>query len=120
MTNGQTRAILYARKSSKADRGEEQSASVADQLERCRAYAQDHGWEVVAENHDDGRSGLLGRARRPGLDATLDVVEARDADVLVTLWTSRLSRKESDRAQILDVLDEFDVDWHAVADGGRI
>ena len=120
MTNRQRRAVLYARKSSKDDRGEEQSASVADQLERCRAYANDHGWAVVAENHDDGRSGLLGRARRPGLDATLDVVEAGKADVLVTLWTSRLSRKESDRAQILDVLDEYDVDWHAVADGGRI
>lgn len=120
MTDRHRRAVLYARKSNKQDRTEEQSASVADQLDRGRAYAREHGWTVVKEFSDDGRSGLLDRTKRPGLDAALKVIEAGDADVLVTLWTSRLSREERQRAEILDVLDLLNVEWHAVADGGRI
>ncbi|WP_420112745.1 recombinase family protein, partial [Pseudactinotalea sp.] len=114
------RAVIYARKSNRQDRTEEQSASVADQLGRGRAYAAERGWTVVDELTDDGRSGLLDRSKRPGLDAALRVIENDDADVLVTLWTSRLSRDERDRAEYLDVLDVLGAEWHAVADGGRI
>ncbi|GAA1782213.1 hypothetical protein GCM10009811_04670 [Nostocoides veronense] len=91
---------------------------MSDQLDRCRAYAVDHGWEIVGEFTDDGRSGLLDRHKRPGLDAALTAMES--ADVLVTLWTSRLSREERQRAELLDFLDALRVDWHAVADGGRV
>ncbi|GGD15480.1 recombinase family protein [Nocardioides daphniae] len=114
------RAVLYARKSNKQDRTEEQSASVGDQLTRGRAYATERGWQVVGEFTDDGRSGLLDRTKRPGLDSALSLIEAGDADVIVTLWTSRLSREERQRAEILDLLDFLKVEWHAVADGGRI
>jgi site-specific DNA recombinase len=120
MVDRQLRAVLYARKSSKMDRQEEQSASVTDQLDQDRAYAIECGWAVVGEFSDDGRSGLLDRTKRPGLDAVLKVIESGDADVLVTLWTSRLSREERQRAEMLDVLDFLGVEWHAIADGGRI
>lgn len=114
------RAVLYARKSNKQDRTEEQSASIEDQLARGRAYAAERGWQVVGEFKDDGRSGLLDRSKRPGIDSALTVIESGEADVLVTLWTSRLSREERDRAEMLDVLDFLKAEWHAVADGGRI
>ncbi|MCA0290506.1 MAG: recombinase family protein [Actinobacteria bacterium] len=120
MTTGRQRALLYARKSMKTDSTEEQSASVTDQLERCRAYAVEHGWDIVGEHADDGRSGLLDRDRRPGLNAALKSLEGGHADVLVTLWTSRLSREERQRAEILEILDLLKVEWHAVADGGLI
>ena len=120
MTNGSKRAVLLARKSTKQDKTEEQSASVTDQLDRNRAYAARQGWQVVGEFSDDGRSGLLDRTKRPGLDDTLKMIEAGDADVLVTLWTSRLSRDERDRAEILDMFDLLSVEWYAVEDGGRI
>ncbi|KAA1424326.1 recombinase family protein [Nocardioides antri] len=114
------RAILYARKSTLQDRSEEQSASVADQLVITRAYAEQQGWIVVAEHDDDGKSGLLDRSKRPGLDSALKLIEAGDADVFVTRWTSRLSREERDRAELLDLFDLIGVEWHAVHDGGKI
>jgi DNA invertase Pin-like site-specific DNA recombinase len=114
------RAVVYARKSSKADRSEEQSASVEAQLEAAEDYCKRLGWPVVATFSDDGRSGLLDRSRRPGLDAALKMVEAGDADALVMLWKSRLSRDEVDRAVIVRDLEEREVEWHAVADGGLV
>lgn len=114
------RAVLYARKSNKQDRTEEQSSSVADQLVRDRQYAERLGWTVVGEFSDDGISGLLDRTKRPGIDSALSMVERGEADVLVTLWTSRLSRDERDRAEYLNVLDMLKAEWHAVDDGGRI
>ena len=120
MTDRPGRAVVYARKSTKQDRTEEQSASVTDQLARCRAYAEQQGWTVVGTFEDDGRSGLLDRSKRPGLDDALTVIEEGKADTLVTLWTSRLSREERQRAEILDVLDLLGVEWHTVADGGRV
>ncbi len=113
-------AVLYARKSLKQDRSEEQSASVADQLQRCAQYAADQGWSVVGQHWDDGRSGLLDRTRRRGLDAVMRQVEGDEVDVVVTLWTSRLSRDETQRAAILDDFDVKGVEWHTVADGGKV
>lgn len=120
MTDRHRRAVLLARKSVKTDRTQEQSASVTDQLDRSRAYSHERGWTVVGEFSDDGKSGLLDRTKRPGLNDALTMIENGDADVLVTLWTSRLSRDELDRAKYLDVLDVLGAEWHAVADGGRI
>jgi site-specific DNA recombinase len=121
MTNGRNdRAVSYARKSNKQDTTEEQSASVADQLDRNRDYAERQGWQVVGEFSDDGRSGLLDRSKRPGLDAALTALASGDADKLIVYWKSRLSRDELDRAIILRDLERWNVEWHAVADGGLV
>lgn len=120
MTDRHERAVLYARKSTKQDRQEEQSASVTDQLDRNRAYATQHGWTVVGEFEDDGKSGLLDRTKRPGLHAALRAFEEGRADRLVVYWKSRLSRDELDRATILRDLERLKVEWHAVADGGLV
>lgn len=114
------RAVIYARKSSKADRSEEQSASVEAQLEAAEDYCKRLGWPVVSAFSDDGRSGLLDRSKRPGLDEALKMVEEGDADALVMLWKSRLSRDEVDRAVMVRNLEERGVEWHAVADGGLV
>jgi DNA invertase Pin-like site-specific DNA recombinase len=116
------RAIIYARKSSKQDNLGEQSASVADQIELGRRYAEheDRAWTVVGEFTDDGRSGLLDRSRRPGLDAALRMIEEGKADKIVMLWKSRLSRDELDRASLLRDLERWGCEWHAVRDGGLV
>ena len=59
-----TQAVIYARFSPRPDAQE--CDSVAKQRERCRAYCQAHGYDVIAEKHDEDMSG--GRAdNRPGL-----------------------------------------------------
>jgi DNA invertase Pin-like site-specific DNA recombinase len=56
--------VIYARFSPLPDAQE--CDSVARQRERCRAYCQAHGYDVIAEKHDEDMSG--GRAdNRPGL-----------------------------------------------------
>lgn len=94
--------------------------SVETQLEVGRRYALDHGWDLVGEFYDDGRSGKLDRRRRPGLDAALKLVESGGADILITLWTNRLSRVMEQWIKYLDVLEGHGVEWHATAEGGLI
>lgn len=120
MTKSTGRAVIYARKSSKQDRAGEQSTSVADQLDHARRYCEERGWTVVGQFDDDGKSGLLDRTKRPGLDAALAELEFGEADKLVMLWKSRLSRDELDRAVILRDLAKWKVEWHATADGGLV
>lgn len=112
--------MIYARKSTKQDRSGEQSASVEAQWEMCEAYAEDRGWEVVAREKDDGRSGLLDRTKRPGLDAALTALEEGQAQGIVMLWKSRLSRDELDRATMVRDFERQGIEWHAVADGGLV
>lgn len=114
------RAVLYARKSTKDDDSSEQSKSVADQLRDLAIYAERNGMAVVAEFKDDGLSGLLGRDRRPGLDKTLRLIESGDADVLLTWWSSRLSRRIQDQSSYLAILAENGVAWHCPAEGGEV
>lgn len=56
MTRKFLRALLYARQSSGK---EEESASIALQLELCRKYAEDRGMKVIGEYHDANTSGRL-------------------------------------------------------------
>lgn len=119
MGNQARRAVLYARKSKTV--GDEQSKSVTDQLADCRRYAESRGWMVVAELADDGKSGVtIPWAKRPEFARAVDMFQAGEADTFVTLWTSRLSRDDEDRAGLPRMLAALDVEWHAVDDGGLI
>ncbi len=113
------RAVLYARKSKNV--GDGQSKSVSDQLDDCRRYAEGKGWEVVAELKDDGKSGAtLAWQKRPEFAQAVEIFEAGGADTFVTLWTSRLSRDDEDRAALPKMLGALGVQWYAVEDGGLI
>ena len=112
--------VIYARKSMKSDRGEEQSASVETQIAQCEAYAAKRGWTVVGRFFDDGKSGLLDRTGRPYLDRALRMLESREAESIVMLWKSRLSRDELDRVSMVRDFEKLGVEWHAVADGGLV
>lgn len=113
------RAVLYARKSRYTGDGD--SKSVLDQLTDCRRYAEGQGWTVVAELKDDNKSGhTLPWQKRPEFAQAVDIFQRREADVFVTLWTSRLSRDDEDRAALPRMLAALDVEWYAVEDGGLI
>lgn len=101
-----TRAVLYARFSPRPS--PEECDSVEKQLERCRAYAKGHGYNVVAEHHDKDLSG--GRAdNRPGLQRAIAAACKQQA-VLVVYSLSRLARNTKDAIDLAERLNSAGAD----------
>lgn len=105
MPNDQPRAAIYARKSTEQAVSDDQR-SVARQVERCRAFAQDRGW-TVDESHvyvDDGISGAEFE-RRPGFLRLMNALSPRAPfGVLIMSEESRLGREAIETAYALKQL----------------
>jgi DNA invertase Pin-like site-specific DNA recombinase len=89
-------AAVYGRKSTEQNDIADEAKSVARQVEHARAYAQRKGW-TVADEHvyaDDGVSGALFGAARPGLARLLNALSPRPSfQALVMSEESRLGRE---------------------------
>ena len=83
------RAVIYARVSTEDQA--KHGYSLPSQLEACRKYAEERGWQVVAEITDDGVSGA--KLDRPGLDRIRDMAQAGEIDGVIVYDLDRLSRK---------------------------
>jgi len=81
------RVALYARVSTQR---QAQAQTVEQQLERLKGQAQQHGWDVPADQvfRDDGYSGAS--LRGPGLDRLRDRVAAWMLDLVVITAPDRL------------------------------
>jgi DNA invertase Pin-like site-specific DNA recombinase len=99
------RAVIYKRQSS----FKEESISLELQERACRDYAVGQGYEVVAVEEDPGISGRTWN--RPGVQRVMEMVEAKQADVIVLWKWSRWSRSRLDWAVAADKVETF---------GGRI
>ena len=99
------RAVIYKRQSS----FKEESISLELQERACRDYAVGQGYEVVAVESDPGISGRTWK--RPGVLRVMEMVEAKQADVIVLWKWSRWSRSRLDWAVAADKVETF---------GGRI
>jgi len=105
------RALIYARYST--DR--QSCDSTADQIRRCRKYANHMGWSVGQSFTDEGISGAA-LGNRPGLQDVLATVQP--GDVLLVVDTTRLSRSQDlaplltrlrhQQVHVIGVLDGFD------------
>ena len=84
------RAVLYARVSSD-DRGRD-GRNLSGQLEMCRQYALEQGWQIVAELAEDDRGASGASFELPELSKVLDMAEAGEFDVLAVRELDRLSR----------------------------
>jgi DNA invertase Pin-like site-specific DNA recombinase len=84
------RLISYVRTSTQNGAG---SDSLAAQEEACRAWAEEHGHEVVAVHRDEALSGGVGVEGRPGLAAALVALADGEADGLVVHRIDRLARE---------------------------
>jgi site-specific DNA recombinase len=104
------KATLYARVSTNEQRKE----SIDDQLRECRELCRRHGFEVVAEFCDRGRSG--NETNRPGYQQRLRAVRRRKCNVVVAHELSRLWRSESEMHAIKEELEYLNV--HVVTDDG--
>ncbi len=90
------RAVLYLRQSISHD----DSISLELQETACRDYCAARGYQVVAVEADPG---ITGRTwKRPAVQRVMDMVEARDADVVILWKWSRFSRSRKDWAVAAD------------------
>src|SRR5436853_7863235 len=74
------------------------------------AVATRSGWQVVKLFEDNGISGAKGRDKRPGLDAMLNAVNARELDMVASWSVDRLGRSLTDLLSILQSLHDKGVD----------
>lgn len=85
------RAVLYARVSGD-DRGKD-GRNLSGQLEMCRNFALDNGWQIVAELSEDDRGASGASFELPELNRARDMAEKKEFEVLVVREIDRLSRK---------------------------
>src|SRR5271154_3223914 len=81
-----------------------------NQRRELEAVAERSGWKVVRVYEDAGISGAKGRDKRPGLDAMMKAVNAKEFDMLATWSVDRLGRWLTDLLSILQGLQEKGVD----------
>jgi site-specific DNA recombinase len=99
------KAVIYVRQSIK----KEESISLELQETTCRDYAARLGYEVVGVIDDPNRTGTTLKRRR--VQEFIDLVQRREADVVVLWRWSRLSRHRKDFAIVCDMVESF---------GGRV
>jgi site-specific DNA recombinase len=84
------RAVLYARVS--GDDRSNQGGNLKSQLDMCRAYANERGWQIVQELAEDDRGASGADIDLPQLNCARDLAEDGQYDVLVVREVDRLSR----------------------------
>jgi DNA invertase Pin-like site-specific DNA recombinase len=97
------RAAIYLRVStSKQETG--------NQRRELEEVAKRSGWQIVKVYEDAGISGAKGRDKRPGLDAMMKAVNAREFDMVAAWSVDRLGRSLTDLLAILQGLHDKGVD----------
>jgi DNA invertase Pin-like site-specific DNA recombinase len=82
----------------------------SNQRRELQAVAERSGWQVVKVYEDAGISGAKGRDKRPGLDALLKAVNAKEFDMVASWSVDRLGRSLTDLLSILQCLRDKHVD----------
>jgi DNA invertase Pin-like site-specific DNA recombinase len=82
----------------------------SNQRRELEAVAARSGWQVVKVYEDAGISGAKGRDKRPGLDALMKAVNAREFDMVAAWSVDRLGRSLTDLLGILQGLHDKGVD----------
>ena len=81
-----------------------------NQRRELEAVAKRSGWEIVKIYEDAGVSGAKGRDKRPGLDAMMKAVNAKEFDMVASWSVDRLGRSLTDLLSILQGLHDKGVD----------
>ncbi len=105
-------AAIYGRKSTEQNGVVDEARSVTRQIEHARAYAAKKGWTVADEHvySDDGISGALFGAQRPGLARLLNALRPRPSfDILIMSEESRLGREQIETAYTLKLITDAGV-----------
>lgn len=102
-STGMKRVALYLRVST-------DSQTTENQRRELRAVAKRSDWQIVKVYEDAGISGAKGRDRRPGLDAMMKAVNAKEFDMVAAWSVDRLGRSLTDLLAILQALRDKGVD----------
>ncbi len=84
------RCVLYARVSSDDTRND--GRNIQGQLDLCRDYAQQRGWDIVAELAEDDRGASGASLDLPQLNRMLEMARAREIDAVVVREIDQFSR----------------------------
>lgn len=101
------RAVLYARVNG-GDRKNE-GRNLESQLEMCRTYAANKGWEIIVELAEDGQGGGGASDYLPQLKKALELASKDSYDFLVVRTIDRLSRDRRKLAMIEGELKRYGV-----------
>jgi DNA invertase Pin-like site-specific DNA recombinase len=82
----------------------------SNQRLELEAVAERSNWQVVRVFEDAGISGAKGRHKRPGLDAMMKAVNAKEFDMVAAWSVDRLGRSLTDLLAILQGLHDKGVD----------
>src|SRR3984957_18958520 len=81
-----------------------------NQRRELKVVAERSGWQVVRVFEDAGISGAKGRDKRPGLDAMMKAVNAKEFDMVAAWSVDRLGRSLTDLLAILQGLHDNGID----------
>jgi DNA invertase Pin-like site-specific DNA recombinase len=81
-----------------------------NQRRELEAVAKRSGWQIVHVYQDAGISGAKGRDKRPGLDAMMKAVNAKEFEMVAAWSVDRLGRSLTDLLSILQGLRDKGVD----------
>ena len=104
------RAVVYTRVST--GKQVESGLSLTDQLDKTTSAAKARGWTVVHHAKDAGVSAKSMKSRK-GLEKALAMLDAGEADVLVSAKLDRLSRSCVDFGKLLERSNKYG--WGVVA-----
>jgi site-specific DNA recombinase len=101
------RAAVYVRVS--VEQEEHDGTSLSMQEQRCRAFCEAKGWDVLEIVTDNGQSGRS--LNRPGIEHILQIVtgKQRTLDAVVILKLDRLTRNVSDLGRLLGLFEKHRV-----------
>lgn len=106
-----TQVAVYARYSTDL----QSERSLEDQVDLCKRYARQQGWEVVAVYQDAAVSGTTNR--RPGYQRLLGDLPKGRFDILLAEAIDRLTRDQEDLHALVKRLNYHEVELHTCASG---
>ncbi|MDH2341530.1 recombinase family protein [Bradyrhizobium sp. SSUT77] len=111
-TQGTKRVAIYSRYSSDL----QNDRSIEDQIAVCEKFAARQGWSVEGNFYDRAASGasLFGR---PQFAKMVSEAHAGSFDIILSEDLDRLSRSQSDIAQLFEQMNFAEIEIHTLADG---
>ncbi|EHI98190.1 Resolvase domain containing protein [Clostridium sp. DL-VIII] len=102
------KAAIYSRKSKFTGKGE----SVENQIELCKFYAKNNGYDDIYIYEDEGFSG--GNINRPEFKSMMKDAKSKKFDAIICYRLDRISRNVSDFSTLIDELKKLGIDFISI------